>query len=257
MKAFSFFSGKGGVGKTTLTIMLASYLAFVLDLKVLVIDMERPDGRIMPFRQLELMQLQTVGTPLNNYAKAHQMPNPAQYYEIEEFGMAVEEYSPERVRDIVDKIKRAKEQGPWDVMLLDFPASYSDHLPVHVLAEERVLDGVYALSRLEQQDRRSACITTIGISSCGVKTKIVWNDIDADVIKRGRPLDLAEGDTAFLAKYGVSYSRVRIKHFRKATQTSEQQCFVRSTICWPDQYVRMWCPEIINLFTEIINELNI
>lgn len=93
MKVFSFFSGKGGVGKTTLTILLASYLAYFLNLKVLVIDMEKPDGRILPFRNGDIHQLQTAGTPLNNYARAYPMPDSASYFDIEEYGLAVGEYT--------------------------------------------------------------------------------------------------------------------------------------------------------------------
>lgn len=257
MKTFSFFSGKGGVGKTTLTIMFASYLAYFLNFKVLVIDMEKPDGRILPFRQLDIKQLQTAGTPLFNYAQAYPMPEPSSYYEIEEYGLAVGEYSETRVNEFVDNLKRVKEQGKWDVMLLDFPARYGDNLPVHILAQKGILDAVCVPSGLEQQERRSACIAAMGLSSCGVTTKVVWNDVDADIIKRGTPLDLAERDTAFLQEYGVTYSPVRIKHFRKATQTSEDQCFVRSTVCWPDRYVRLWCPELITLFDEICQTLEI
>lgn len=251
MKAFSFFSGKGGVGKSTLTLIFASYLSFLLNLKVLVLDMEKPDGRLMPFRENDIKQLNTEGSQLYNYAKSHRMPHPDSYYNIEEYGLAVGEYTPEKVRSFVAGLKLVKDKGPWDVLLLDFPARYGDNLPVHILAKEGFLDGVYVPTGLEQQERRSACITAIGLSSCGVKTRVLWNDIDVDIIRRVRPLDLAEQDTAFLAKYGVSYSPTRIKHFRKATQSTDNPCFVRSTICWPDQYVRMWCPELITLFEEI------
>ena len=257
MKVFSFFSGKGGVGNTIITILLASYLAYMLNLKVLVVDMEKPDGRILPFRKGDIQQLQTVGAPLYNYSKVNPMPLPDMYYDIREYGLAVGEYSESKVNEFVDILKRVKEQAKLDVMLLDFPARYGDNLPVHILAQKRVLDAVYVPTGLEQQERRSACIAAMGLSSCGVKTRIVWNDVDADIVKRGTPLDLAEQDTAFLQKYGVTYSPVRIKHFRKATQTAEEQCFVRSTVCWPDKYVRLWCPELITLFEEICQTLEI
>lgn len=90
-----------------------------------------------------------------------------------------------------------KELGEWDVMLLNFPARYGDNLPVHILAEEGLLDAVFVPSGLKLQERRSACITSIGLASCGVKTKIVWNDVDAEIVKRGTPLNLAEQDTSF------------------------------------------------------------
>ena len=257
MKAFSFFSGKGGVGKTTLSIMFASFLAYCRNLKVLLIDMEKPDGCILPFRKGDIQQLQTAGAPLYNYAQAYPMPCPSNYFNIEEYGLAIGEYSKQKVIEFVCDLKKVKEKGNWDVMILDFPARYGDNLPVHILAKEGLLDAVYVPTGLEQQERRSACIASMGLASCGVKTKIVWNDVDADIVKRGKPLALAEQVTAFLQEYGVTYSPVRIKHFRKATQTTEDQCFVRSTVCWPDKYVRLWCPELITLFEEICNTLEI
>ncbi len=257
MKVFSFFSGKGGVGKTTLTMMFASYLAYLLNLKVLVIDMEKPDGRILPFRKGDIQQLQIAGTPLYNYAKVYPVPDPSSYYDIEEYGLAVGEYTKQKVLDYVSDLKKVKERGKWDVMLLDFPARYGDNLPVHILAKEGLLDAVCVPSGLEQQERRSACIAAMGLASCGVATKVVWNAVDADIIRRGRPLDLAEQETAFLRQYGVIYTPVRIKRFRKATQTTEDQCFVRSTVCWPDKYVRLWCPELITLFDDICKTLEI
>lgn len=254
---FSFFSGKGGVGKTTLTILLASYVAYYLNRRVLVIDAERPDGRIIPFRTLDEDLLGQPGTPLYNYACCHAMPSAEQYFDIREYGLAVGEYTSSNVCKYVKDISYIKQRGAYDLMLVDFPARYDDNMPIHALALEGLLDGVYIPTRLEQQERRSACIAAMGLASCGLKPYILWNDIDSDIVKRGYPLDRAEEDSNFLSQYGVIYSPYRIKHFRKASQSSEDQCFVRSTVCWPEKYVRRWCPELISLFEEICRTLGL
>lgn len=257
MKVFSFFSGKGGVGKTTLTILFASFLSYYLDLNILVMDGEKPDGRIMPFRKLDLDLLNTPGSSLSWYAASNPMPTPSHYYEIQEYGLAVGEYTSDNVLQYIDTITNIKTKAPHDVLLIDFPARYADNMPVRILAQKGVLDGAYVPTRLEQQERRSACIAAMGLASCGVPVKIMWNDVDADIVKRGTLLDQAEEETAFLKKYGVSYSPTRIKHFRKASRSSEDRCFVRSTVCWPEKYVRLWCPELLTLFAEISSALKL
>lgn len=250
MRYFSFFNGKGGVGKTTLAILAASFFSYEKGLKVRVLDLESHDYRINPFRKLDIERLKTPGTPLYSYAQHNPMPpSPENYYTIEE--------RDQNVRGFVDALTKEKKSGPYDLTILDFPAHYNDNLPVHALAERGLLDCVYVPMRIEQQERRSACITGLGLASCGTKVRLLWNDIDADIIKRGTPLDEAEEEVSFLKESGVSYSPVRIKHFKKASQATDKQCFVRSTICWPDKYVRMWCPELIELFEEISKVLQI
>lgn len=257
MKCISFFSGKGGVGKTSYTIMAASYYAYAKQKKVIVIDMETPDYRHNPFRKLDLAELTTPGSPLYNYAQRHPMPTPSMYYDIEERGLAIGEYTPSNVKQFVDSLVKEKDSRQYDIALLDFPARYADNLPVRLLAEKGCLDAVFVPMGLEQQERRSAYITGIGLASCAVPTKLFWNNVDADIIRRGTPLDNAEVEVPFLKEHGVEYSPVRIKHFRKASQSSDKQCFVRCTICWPDTYVRMWCPELISLFNEIAELINL
>ena len=249
MKYLSFFNGKGGVGKTTLAILAASFFAYAKNLKVRVLDLESHDYRINPFRKLDLERLKTPGTPLYSYAERNQMPSPENYYTIEE--------GDQFVMGFVDVLAKEKETASYDLTILDFPAHYNDNLPVHALAERGLLDCVYVPMRVEQQERRSACITGLGLASCGVMVKLLWNDIDADIVKRGAPLDEAEEEVSFLKERGLDYSPVRIKHFRKASQATDRHCFVRSTICWPDKYVRMWCPELIDLFEEISKELQV
>lgn len=257
MKYFSFFNGKGGTGKTTLTIMFASFLAYYLGLRVRVIDMEKPDYRIIAFRDSELEQLTTDGTPMNRYAQRNKMPAPSSYYPIENKGLLIQEHKPQVVRDFVDKFKKEKDTLPYDVTLLDFPARFEAGIPVQVLAQENVLDGVYIPMTTEIQERRSACRTAIGMAQFGVDVKLLWNNVDSEIIHRSIPLNHAEAELAFLDKYNVHYSPVRIKSFMKASQGVERPLFVRSTICWPEKYVKMWCPELITLFEEIAKTLDL
>ena len=54
-----------------------------------------------------------------------------------------------------------------------------------------------------------------------------------------------------MKKAGLKYLKSKIKNFSKATQTADTRCFVRNTLCWPERYIEMACPEIISLLEEI------
>ncbi len=258
MVIFSFFNYKGGVGKTTLNLIFASYLTYVKHLRVNVIDMEKSDYRIRRFRESEIEQLADPSTPLARYASRNQMPDPSTYYTIQECGLTGFEFTPENIRNQVDKIAEMKCADEYDVTILDYPASFSNSLSIYPLAEEGILDAVYVPHALESQERRSACRTALGLATNGEKVRMLWNNVDANIIHhQGRRLDEGEREVEFLKNYGVLYSPTRIKHFMKAAQDADKECFVRTTVCWPDRYVRMWCPELITLFEEIVNLLQL
>ena len=87
-----------------------------------------------------------------------------------------------------------------------------------------------------------------------VTSRLLWNRIQASYLKE-KAEDLDESDRT-LASYGLDVSKVRIKAFNKATEASDVRCFVRNTLCWPDRYVKMVCPELIPLFDEIVEFLD-
>ena len=54
MKVITFFSAKGGTGKTTFNMLLASYLKFVKGKKVMVLDLDAPGYNLTSTREREL-----------------------------------------------------------------------------------------------------------------------------------------------------------------------------------------------------------
>ena len=57
--------------------------------------------------------------------------------------------------------------------------------------------------------------------------------------------------------YGMCFANSGIRAFNKATKNAEVKCFIRNTLCWPDRYVEMYCPELKNLFREIADDLGL
>ena len=59
-KFVAFSTQKGGAGKTTLTVLVASYLYYVKGLKVLVVDCDYPQFSIEDMRQRDMDLVQPV-----------------------------------------------------------------------------------------------------------------------------------------------------------------------------------------------------
>ena len=51
MKVISFFSAKGGTGKTTFNVLLASYIKYRLDKRVMVLDFDYPEYNLSYMRR--------------------------------------------------------------------------------------------------------------------------------------------------------------------------------------------------------------
>ena len=140
----------------------------------------------------------------------------------------------------------------YDYLLIDFPAGYSRLTPVSCLVHNHLLDGVYIPTSTESQERLDSFEIGRHFLEEGQPFKIVWNRIKKKYMEDPTALDMAEKE---LLNYGLPCSKVRIKDFNKATEDSDVRCFVRNTLCWPDRYVQMFCPELIALCEEIITFL--
>ena len=58
MKILSFYSEKGGMGKTTFTALFASWLAYVKKEKVIVLDFDFPGYQMYNMRNIDSILLQ-------------------------------------------------------------------------------------------------------------------------------------------------------------------------------------------------------
>ena len=55
MRIVSFYSAKGGTGKTTFNLLFASYLRYRLGLRVLFLDFDGPEFNVYFVRQREFI----------------------------------------------------------------------------------------------------------------------------------------------------------------------------------------------------------
>ena len=63
MKVISFFSAKGGTGKTTFNVLLASYIKYRLGRRVMILDFDYPEFNLWHMRERDLLYLEREGIP--------------------------------------------------------------------------------------------------------------------------------------------------------------------------------------------------
>ncbi|MCQ2159693.1 MAG: ParA family protein [Bacteroidales bacterium] len=248
MKTISFFNPKGGVGKTTLTLLFAAYLAYFLNKKVLVIDLEADSFRVKMFREYDIKELNTPGTALHSYARTHVMPEP---YQIETRGKKIGLYRDEDIIELVNSVNQDIGDNKYDYLILDFPAGFSEKTPVTLISSNSLIDLVCVPCGIETQERMEAFRVAYNLGHLGQDCRVFWNRIPSAV--KSEHLDIAQTE---LEKHKVRFLKSRIKAFPKAQKESDVRCFVRSTLAWNERYVRMACPDLIPLFEEIVEILD-
>lgn len=250
MKSFCFFNMKGGSGKTTLLILLASYLRYYLGLRVKVMDVQCDNYPVAFFRALDLKNAGEEGSFLSNYLKRRREQ---EYFPIETLGRPVNKYTADDIRRFAWKVNEEIKQGKYDYLLLDFPAGYSDFTPISCLVANHMLDGIYIPLSTDAQEYADAFQLARNFEALGQSYRLLWYRLQKDYLK-GKAGSLDETEQK-LRDIGIEFSKERIRSFNKATESSDVKCFVRNTVCWPDRYVKMVCPELIDLFEEIISFL--
>ena len=126
MKVISFFTAKGGTGKTTFNMLFASYLKYVQEKRVMVLDLDAPEYSLTCCRDRDIDYLESSGLPCELDS----------FYPVE----AVRDLSEQSIYDLADTIKGLRDQLDW--LVLDFKGSFKQGDPVCTLAEEGVLDMI-------------------------------------------------------------------------------------------------------------------
>ncbi len=124
MKVISFFSAKGGTGKTTFNVLLASYIKYRLDKRVMVLDFDYPEYNLSYMRRRDLRYMEREGILYTD----------EQLYPVDE----VERMNPEQLRGMAKAIRSLGED--LDYLILDFPGSFAADDAVCELVLEQAID---------------------------------------------------------------------------------------------------------------------
>jgi len=243
MKIFTFFNEKGGTGKTTLTAMFASWLAYNRGQNVRVVDCDYPSFHLHAIRKAELAYISenltspvarlAVGTPPYPLGKA----------------MVKEQFSKADLETIASEIRRQCAGNGY--MLLDFPGGFLSGGPAYDLIRRGMIDLVAFPIDTDAQSRMSALGTRREILRINPsqKTVFVWNRETAQERRGAR--DWYSAAEAALRGMGVEVAATRVREVLIARRDSSTFGFIRSTMCFPEANVRRACPSLLPLFEEM------
>lgn len=170
----AFATQKGGAGKTTLTVLMASYLYYVQKKKVLVVDCDYPQNSVKEMRDRDL-QITRVNKTFATLVKDR----------LNELDLDPYPILMCRAEDALPKVKALMDNGhEFDLVLFDMAGtinhpgvaktvSLMDYIFVPVTADKIVLESSLAFA-IKVRDE---ILTLPGSSIKGMY--MVWNKVDA------------------------------------------------------------------------------
>lgn len=251
-KVISFFSEKGGVGKTVHSVLFADYLAYHCGEKVVVIDMESPKPRIQLMREHDDKLLADEKSVLSQYVS--KLPQQYEPYEIVNLGNDMEDYTVETSRMFANRVidvLRKTDEGTY--VVLDFPGLFIEHCPAFYILARGIANLVMVPTDVDMQSRRSATRVASCLCENGANCMVFWNNVPkADIDRKGY---LEVGEEVYTSR-GIPVHPTRIKSFVKAKKEAEDRLFVRNTVCWPQRYVELACPELPLFYADLKKRLD-
>ncbi len=252
MKTLSFFNGKGGVGKSAHTELFAAWMCYGMRKRVVVFDFE-PEPRLSRTREGEMRLLEDPSSWLSRYmAKNPGTPAP---YDIINLAEGVTEYSEEYLMDLQSRAWAfvEKHEGDYDYALFDFPALFLQYSPAFMLISSGIVDLTAIPIDADNNTRREGILTGQLIRDNKQNVVAFWNNVSLEDIKRKGYLE--SGEEIFV-RNGIEVLPQRVKSFAKAKRDSDERLFVKSTVCWPERYVEMACPRLVDLYGELKSRLD-
>ncbi len=238
MVRVSIYNEKGGVGKTTVTAMLASFLAYEHGKSVCVLDFDYPSYHLMEMRRSELAFLQDPRTPLSAYLSAH--PRPQGPYDI--FTLPPNKsglYAPHDVFPYLQNIL----SGGYDYVFYDFPGRFTQEEPVSFIAANGFIDFMGIPMDTDAQSRQSALVGADAVRRKGIPLALFWNRVSC-YEARGDGSRFQRGAAPFRER-GMDVMDEMVRDIRKFSRESSEMTFVRSTLCFPVRYVNLYSPSVI------------
>lgn len=220
----AFSTQKGGAGKTTLTVLMASYLYYVRGLKVLVVDCDYPQYSIKEMRDRDVAIMKLNAAFKKNFVEQGRNPYPILITKPE---------------DALTKVKTRVENGEeYDLVLFDLPGtinnpgvaktvSLMDYIFCPVAADKLILESSLAFAMKVRDE-------IMTLNGCSIKQMfMVWNLVDA----RERT-DLYDRYEEVFEEQLLPTLKTRLpdtKRFRREGSKDAARAVFRSTFLPPDK----------------------
>ena len=232
MRTLSFFSAKGGTGKTTFNMLLASWLKYEKGLRTAVLDFDSPEFNLSYTRKRELKYLQDKGLT----------PDEKLLYPI----LEIEDYENRKSLQVVRNLM-IDAAGSLDVLILDFGGSFNDGDPVLDLVQAGLVDLIVIPLEMDGLILSSGQSLASVLEQLGQKTLLFFNKVHG----KEKPQLYVELER-WLAEDGLTVSTHRIKNTVKLRRDADNGSnFLRSTVSFPCKEMQEINPELIQLFEEV------
>ena len=237
MRIVSFYSAKGGTGKTTFNLLFASYLRYQLGLRVLFLDFDGPEYNAYFVRQRELEHFK--GNPQGLYPiesvegeRCRVMPGMTKGHGMTEFA--------KKLRGLESQL---------DYIVLDFAGSFSAEDAVCQLSLAGVIDLIVIPTELDSITIASSKALSSTFAESSQKSMLFFNRV------HGKESD--ELYTKLFAWFDenhlyMSHNRVRNSLAMRRDAESGGDNYMRSSVCFPSRKITRGNPDIISLFDEVI-----
>ena len=231
MKVISFFSAKGGTGKTTFNVLLASYIKYRLGKRVMVLDFDFPEFNLSHMRERDLLYLEREGIPFHE----------------EEF-YPIERVRKKTARDIRALAKQFELfSAELDYLILDFPGSFSADDPVCQLLLDGHIDLMVIPVELDPMIIASMRSLSHILQENKQRTRLFFNRVC------GRePKEAYARVRDWFAEDGSVISEHYVKQSESMKKEKDATAHIRSTVDFPISYAKKRNPGIVKLFDEVL-----
>lgn len=231
MIVVSFFSAKGGTGKTTFNMSMASFLKYHLGKAVIMLDADTPEYNLYNSRVREL-----------DYKRANGGIDESALYPV----WKVLDVTPEGIESLAGKLDALR--GSVDYVLIDFPGSCVKDDAIWTFARRGVLNLVVIPVDMDPMVLASALQLAEIFTHTGQKVLLFFNKVHGKI-----PSEKYDAVAELFRSRGFRMSECRIKNALAMSRDAESGSnYLRSTICFPEKTVRDLNPQLIDLFKEVI-----
>ncbi len=234
MKVISFFSVKGGTGKTTFNMLLTSFLGHNLRKKVLVLDFDRPEYNLFNTYQREIEHIKESGESID-----------MDYITVE----AIEDVSSGAVSALAQRISLL--EGSFDYVIMDFPGSFNKEDAVAQMATARVIDLFVIPVEIDGMHIASAKSLATLFREFGLKSFLFFNKVHGKDKE-----EIYEGLEEWFNENNLQISKHRIKNSLAMRRDSDSGAiYTRSIVSFPAKAIRAMNPAIMNLLNEVVSNV--